>query len=530
MNNKLVYLFSSAALVSQAAFATDHAAGFVNGTGVVLGTGFTQGTGKIIATNVQASRASKLDATIIKGHKYLITVTQQNWSQGMLSVVVGAPKATVSLGNIPVTAGSRGLTDIPDNFVTANGLRGPISILPIDSSADPNGAFRFVTGIAKFAQDDPMVFPRLPGASHLHMFLCNTGVSAYSTYRSLRTSGGTSCGDPKYPVNRSAYWVPALINGKGDAQVPAYSNIYYKSIPSSNPACGDPATGHIGFCIGIPNGLRYISGFNTSTMVMDPNSSRFECHKQFAVDDRTTEAPDSYQTIDDMVDAGCPAGSVLYILIEAPICWDGQNVDTANHRDHVHHPIPADGSYNITWTTNGLPQGPTSVGKCPLTHPYQIPSFSMQFYYNTKGDPTFLQKKWHLSSDEQMNPAVKGGTTLHMDYMEGWSPTVKDRWQQHCNEEHRSCSAGDLGDGYYIFTHRFSHPTVSGKSLVSRARLGWSAPFMGNGTFTSEVTAIDSGQLFVTSYDGLTSEITGLSVTDVTLSNNHVPVTLHGSH
>jgi hypothetical protein len=57
--------------------------------------------------------------------------------------------------------------------------------------------------------DDPIVSPRLPGASHMHTFLGNNSVNASSTNDSLK-NGQTNC---RTPDDKSAYWFPSLYNG-----------------------------------------------------------------------------------------------------------------------------------------------------------------------------------------------------------------------------------------------------------------------------------------------------------------------------
>lgn len=54
--------------------------------------------------------------------------------------------------------------------------------------------------------DDPIVFPRQPGAAHLHQFFGNRSVDAFSTYRSM-LAGSTSC---LSKPDTAGYWVPAL--------------------------------------------------------------------------------------------------------------------------------------------------------------------------------------------------------------------------------------------------------------------------------------------------------------------------------
>ena len=110
----------------------------------------------------------------------------------------------------------------------------------------------------------------------------------------------------------------------------------------------------------------------------------------------------------------------------------------------------------------GTPE--TGGQKCPADHPYAIPSWQTHVQYLT--DANFAAGKWHLSSDEMM-PGVAPGTTLHMDYFEAWSPTVKATWQKECIDRHATCSGGDLGNGTRIkeIDHTPKHELVALSSI-----------------------------------------------------------------
>ena len=143
----------------------------------------------------------------------------------------------------------------------------------------------------------------------------------------------------------------------------------------------------------------------------------------------------------------CPVGSQLLAVIDAPSCWDGKNLDTPDHRAHMSYGTPETGGQ-----------------KCPADHPYAIPSWQTHVQYLT--DANFAAGKWHLSSDEMM-PGVAPGTTLHMDYFEAWSPTVKATWQKECIDRHATCSGGDLGNGTRIkeIDHTPKHELVALSSI-----------------------------------------------------------------
>ena len=79
---------------------------------------------------------------------------------------------------------------------------------------------------------------------------------------------------------------------------------------------------------------------------------------------------------------------------------------------------------------------------CDAGHPYVIPQITQEISFTI--DANFA--KWHPASDEMVT-GMKRGATFHVDYWEGWSPTVKATWQKVCLEGHLSCSSGDLGNG-----------------------------------------------------------------------------------
>jgi hypothetical protein len=55
----------------------------------------------------------------------------------------------------------------------------------------------------------------------------------------------------------------------------------------------------------------------------------------------------------------CPGGIRSNIIF--PLCWDGKNLDSPNHKDHVAHPIDGPHAFAIV------------NGTCPDSHPVKIP-------------------------------------------------------------------------------------------------------------------------------------------------------------
>jgi len=279
------------------------------------------------------------------------------------------------------------------------------------------GAFRFICNPGQLLRDDPIVYPGQPGKSHLHQFYGNLSANANSTYASLRAAGNSTC---MSPVNRSAYWMPAMLDGGGNVVRPDYVAVYYKRRPASDPKCslssGDPQAQ--GNCVDIPNGLKFIFGYDMLTGKAPTGSLWFNCQG-------TGSTPGKYKSLPEAA-ANCPAGAQLGAIIEAPDCWDGKNLDSANHRDHV-----AYAEYG-TW----------GYKKCPSTHPYVIPAFTLGTWFTSDANA----RNWRFSSDE-MFPSLPHGTTFHADFFMAWDPKVKQMWHDNCINKKLNCSGGELGNG-----------------------------------------------------------------------------------
>jgi len=127
-----------------------------------------------------------------------------------------APPPTTVVSNAPAPAGLAGEADIADNFDVQATLEPTVETVP--ASLDPAGAFRFTCLAGQLSKDDPIVYPGQPGKSHLHQFFGNTGTNASSNYQSLRTTGGSTCTrTTDVSAQRSAYWMPAMLDGAGNA-------------------------------------------------------------------------------------------------------------------------------------------------------------------------------------------------------------------------------------------------------------------------------------------------------------------------
>jgi Domain of unknown function (DUF1996) len=269
--------------------------------------------------------------------------------------------------------------------------------------SDGVGSFRTYCFYSHMAADDPLVAPGRPGGSHLHTFFGNTGVDAFSTADSIQFSGDSTCRGGT--ANRSAYWVPSIVDtNTGEAIVPEFLIAYYK-------------TGYTGVQASevntMPQGLRMIAGDSKASGPSGlPHWLRpvsWTCAYDSA--GNGTSATNEMQQ--------CSGGEMVKMVVAFPQCWDGRNLDSADHKSHM------------AYSDNG----------CPATHPVALPQVSFNVYWNV---PDGGNWSWRLSSDTYDGTAGYSG---HGDWWNGWDPAVMQTWIDNCSHPGLDCSVDLLGNG-----------------------------------------------------------------------------------
>lgn len=231
--------------------------------------------------------------------------------------------------------------------------------------------------------DDPIVFPNLPGASHMHSFFGNRSTNARSTVDSLRAS--TSSCNPG--IDLSSYWVPTLYVNNQPVE-PTGTTFYYlgEGVREDVTARIQP----------FPLGLRMIAGNAKATGVNDPTSNaRWSCLHAGHVGSSK-----------DFVT--CPAGTMLESYLDFPQCWNGRDLDSADHKSHMSYPVG---------------------GACPSTHPVPVPKLRQVLRYPVSGSPAGFR----LASGP--------GYTMHGDFFNAWPEAELARRVRDCINPIIKCGA-----------------------------------------------------------------------------------------
>lgn len=227
------------------------------------------------------------------------------------------------------------------------------------------------------SNDDPIVFPGISGAAHLHDFVGATTTSASSTPQSLR-AGGTLC---HTAGDATAYWVPALYVRGGQRVVPSASGdkdalFYYRRVAAPS-----------GYTVPlIPDGLKMIMGNANATGPYSNPNIIWKCGPGSGTN---LAAPP----------AQCGSG-VMVVSLKFPNCWDGRNLDSPNHLAHMAYP---------------------SGGRCPSTHPVVLPRVESFFRY-TVGTAAL----------GEVRLASGGYWTIHQDILNAWEPASLQRLLDQC--------------------------------------------------------------------------------------------------
>ncbi len=235
------------------------------------------------------------------------------------------------------------------------------------------------------APDDPIVFPGEPGFSHDHTFVGNRSTNAFSTLASLRAASGTC--QPR--ADTAAYWAPTLYSN-GRPVLPLGAIVYYRRLTTA------PVRA-------FPPGLRIVAGDSHAVAPQPLGVTYWDCGlvKTTLYGPRDRLAPDASSNI-----PACPPQTTLQLHVNFPNCWNGRQLDSADHQSHM--------AYSV-------------AGRCPPSHPIALPAISLVYRYL----PSAVQGATMLSSGGQHSG--------HADFINSWQQPALERLVTSCLDRHVGC-------------------------------------------------------------------------------------------
>jgi hypothetical protein len=254
------------------------------------------------------------------------------------------------------------------------------------TAAGTFGSIQVVCRPSHTNSDDPIVYPGQPGAAHQHDFFGNTSTNAFSTAASL-AGKPTTC---SRPGDTAAYWTPSLLNN-GRRVLPDRVVAYYRTSRISDVASIRP----------FPPGLKVIAGSAgaTASSPQPTTVTNWNCG-------------------DGVLGTATPPASCslpLRLRIEFPNCWNGRDLDSADHKSHMAY------------------AGQGGVRGCPSSHPVPVPALSLSFRWKISGS---------LSGVSLSSGGVHSG---HADFFNSWNQAVLAQLVRDCLNAGQTCNSG-IGD------------------------------------------------------------------------------------
>jgi hypothetical protein len=234
------------------------------------------------------------------------------------------------------------------------------------------------------AMDDPIVYPRRPGASHLHDFFGASRTNARSTLRTMR-EGTTTC----EPRDTAGYWVPALYE-RGHRVLPrgpsTRQQFYYREADFRTPTRIRP----------YPAGMKLIAGNARATSAAGNPGLGDEIY--WGCSDNEPGGKFTHPI-------SCRSG-IISLHVGFPSCWNGRHLSMAAHPKAVIYP---------------------EGGRCPTSHPVALPRLIERFEYPVG------RKTRHIRL------ASGPSYTAHGDFWNTWNQRALKLRVHRCLNRDRNC-------------------------------------------------------------------------------------------
>jgi hypothetical protein len=276
-------------------------------------------------------------------------------------------------------------------------------IVALGSVLPANALLRFGCSQLTVQRLDPLVNPGLNPSPHLHQIIGGNSFNVSMEPGTHDLAALSTCTSCQFTEDFSNYWTAVLFyrarNGTFK-RVPQIAQagmegtkggmvVYYMSDALFDTAQKTKVTA-------FKPGFRMIVGDASIT-----DRDRARKYRQLSYTCMDTQASRSPETIV-FPKTACKLG--IMANHRFPTCWDGKNVDSPNHQDHVAY--PESGTFE-------------SGGPCPATHPVRIPQLMLETVWDTSS----FNKEIDWTSGESAffwSTADGTGFSNHADYLFGW--------------------------------------------------------------------------------------------------------------